>query len=327
MQDRTGTHDEASRRLSVVPLPGVHRIAAIVLNHRTPDLALDCLESVARTLDPARDTIVVVDNASGDGSAERIRTGILERGLQGVTVIESPRNDGFAAGNNVGIRAVEASAYLLLNSDTLVRPGAAELLWEALERDSSRALAAPRLEGLSGDAQISCFRDHSPWSELISSAGTGVVRRLLARWDVPLPVHDEAFSPDWVSFAAVLVSRRAIDRVGLLDEGYFMYFEDADYARRIRAAGMHVWYEPAARVVHLRGRSSPVKRLTAARKRRPRYYYASRSRYFLRARGLSGWIAANLLWTAGRCMSFVREILGDRDRPHVERETLDIWIR
>lgn len=304
---------------------GSVRVAVVVLNYRTPALVLDCVPTVWNAVDPDRDAVLVVDNASGDGSAEHIREGLAERGLGKVGVVEAEQNRGFAAGNNVGIRAVDARAYLLLNSDTLVRPGAVEALWAALEADPKCGIVAPRLEWPDGEPQISCFRDFSPWSELIAGSATGPVRRLLARWDVPVPVRDGGFAPEWVSFAAVMIRREALESAGLLDEGFFMYFEDADHCRKVRAAGFGVWYEPRARVVHLRGGSSPVKKLTRERKRRPRYFYASRARYFRNAYGGVGLLAANLAWTLGRGIAWLREVFQGRERHTVERELQDIW--
>jgi len=301
------------------------RIAAIVLNYRTPALVLDCLASLVPELDPARDAIVVVDNASGDDSVELVRRGVAEHGWKGVRLVESPRNDGFAAGNNVGIRAVTAHAYLLLNSDTLVRPGAVSRLLETLDSDPRLGIVSPRLEWPDATPQISCFRLHTPWSELIYTAGTGPVRSLLARWDVPLEVADEPFEPGWTSFAAVMIRGSVFEQVGLLDEGFFMYYEDVDYCRRAAHAGWRIRHEPRARVVHLRGQTSPVKALSAARKRRPRYYYASRSRYFRNAYGRAGLLVANLFWTAGRAVAFARELVGSKESHAVERELLDIW--
>jgi GT2 family glycosyltransferase len=302
------------------------RVAAVVLNYRTPDLVVDCVESVLRALDPTRDIALVVDNASGDGSAEKIRRVLVERGWTGrVRLVEAAENAGFAAGNNVGIRAVDAEAYLLLNSDTLVRPGAVETLFAALDADPELGLVSPRLEWPDGTPQVSCFRLHSPWSELIAGSGTGPIRSLLARWDVPLAVRETPFEPEWTSFAAVMLRRETVERVGLLDEGFFMYFEDADYCRRVWRHGLRVRHIPEARVVHLRGGSSPVKALSAARKRRPRYYYASRSRFFRRAYGTAGLLAANLMWTLGRGVAGLRQVLGRKRRHTVERELLDLW--
>jgi GT2 family glycosyltransferase len=301
------------------------RVAAIVLNYRTPALVLDCLETLVPELDPVRDAAVVVDNASGDDSGEVIRRGIAERGWKSVRLIVAERNGGFAAGNNIGIRTVSAGAYLLLNSDTLVRPGAIAHLLGALESDPRIGIVSPRLEWPDETPQISCFRLHTPWSEMIDTAATGPIRCLLSRWDVPIPVADAPFEPEWTSFAAVLIRGAAVERVGPLDEGFFMYYEDVDYCRRVRQAGWRILHEPRARVVHLRGGSSPVKALQAARKRRPRYFYASRSRYFRNAYGPLGLLAANLAWTVGRGIALARELAGQK-KPHaVERELLDTW--
>jgi GT2 family glycosyltransferase len=301
------------------------RIAAIVLNYRTPELVEDCLRSIVPELRSGVDRIVVVDNASGDGSAERIDRFIQQQGSPMVELVESPVNGGFAAGNNVGIRSVEAQAYLLLNSDTLVRPGAPEQLWATLQSDARIGLCSPRLEWLDGTPQISCFRYHSPFSELIAGSRTGPIRTMLDHWDVPLPLRNEPFDPQWTSFAAVMIRREVFERVGLLDEGFFMYYEDVDFCRRAVESGFRVHHDPRPRVVHLRGGSSPVKELTAARKRRPRYYYESRSRYFRKAYGQQGPLLANGLWTVGRSVAWLREHLG-RKLPHtVEREFLDNW--
>jgi GT2 family glycosyltransferase len=122
-----------------------------------------------------------------------------------------------------------------------------------------------------------------------------------------------------------MIRAEVIHSIGALDENYFMYFEDADYCRCAERAGFEVWQEPAARVVHLRGQSSPVKRLHAARQRLPRYYYASRSRYFRKQFGRSGWLAANLLWTTGRGVAWLRETLGAKERHTVEHQLWDNW--
>jgi GT2 family glycosyltransferase len=301
------------------------RLAAVIVNYRTPDLVVECVASLVPQLDGGRDAVVVVDNASGDGSVERIRAAIAERGWRAVQLVASERNGGLSAGINLGIREVPARAFLILNSDTLLRPGAVERLLATLEGDGSIGLVGPRLEGLDGAPQISCFRQPTPWSELIRGAATGPVRRLLARWEVPLAVRDEPHDADWVSFAAVLVRAEVFARVGSMDEGYFLFFEDVDFCRLARRAGFRVCHEPRARVVHLRGRSTPVKALHAARRRRPRYWYQARSRFFRRAYGPAGLLGANLLFTIGRAVALPRELLGLKDRHTVERELVDVW--
>jgi GT2 family glycosyltransferase len=301
------------------------RIAVVILNYRTPELVVDCLRSVATEVQSDTDCVVVVDNASGDDSVRIIRQEIERSGWRHVRLIESPNNGGFAAGNNFGIRSVDAVAYLLLNSDTIVRAGAPRTLFEALQQAPDIGLSSPRLEWPDGEPQISCFKFHTPLSEIIGGSQTGPVRRLLARWDVPTAVAESVTEPEWTSFAAVMIRKEVIERVGGLDEGFFMYYEDVDYCRKARQHGFRIVNEPKAHIVHLRGGSSPVKALQRARKRRPRYYYASRSRYFRNAYGGLGPVMANACWTAGRAISLVRELCGNKIPHTVEREFVDNW--
>jgi GT2 family glycosyltransferase len=113
-----------------------------------------------------------------------------------------------------------------------------------------------------------------------------------------------------------------------MDDGYFMYFEDIDFARRARKAGWDIRYVPKANVVHLRGGTSSVKAAINERRRIPKYYYEARSRYFAKFYGgAPGLWFTNLLWTAGRTVSFLREVLRTK-KPHTcENEFRDNWTR
>jgi N-acetylglucosaminyl-diphospho-decaprenol L-rhamnosyltransferase len=302
-----------------------HRVAVVVLNYCTPELALEAARSAAEDLDVDRDVVLIVDNDSPDGSADIIERGLVERALAGVRLIRSDTNGGFAAGNNVGIRAVSAEIYWLLNSDTIVQPGASAAMLAALDSADDIGLASPLLCWEDGQPQISAFRFASPLSEVIRATQTGLVRRLLEAWDVPLGVQTERTIVPWTSFASVMIKRRVLEVVGLLDEGYFMYFEDADYCRSAKRAGFRVVHEPAGRVVHLRGKSSPVKEATRLRKPRPRYYYAARNRYFRRGFGPFGALLANLTWTLGLGVALPREAFGSNKSARVQGEFLDNW--
>lgn len=311
----------------IVASAGGHdrELTVVIVNYRTPDLTLDALQSLAGEIDPEQHAAVVVDNASGDGSAERIESGIAERGWTWARVVRSASNGGFSAGNNAGMDAARARFYLLLNSDAYVRPGALAELLAAARAHPEAGIVAPRLEWPDGRAQISCFRYRSPASELIESAGTGLVTRLLARWDVPLHDQQDVARPDWTSFACVLLREELRQAIGGMDEGYFMYFDDIDHCRRARRAGFEVLYWPRARVVHLRGGTSPLKQASAARERLPAYYYASRSRYFAKFYGRTGLLAANLLWLIGRAISWSRELVGSKSAHVCEGASRDIW--
>lgn len=308
-------------------------IAVIIVNYRTPEMTVDCLRSLAdETSSGVSLRAVVCDNHSDDGSTEKIVAAIEANGWTSwARVIPLAQNGGFAFGNNAGLREelrhAENSSFLLLNSDTVVRPGAIAQLLEGARSRPDAGVIAPRLEYLDGTAQISCFRNPSPVTEFLAAARTGPLTRLLKRHEIPLPVSDSPIEMEWASFACVLIRREVIERVGLLDEGYFMYYEDVDYCRAIRSAGWRVVYWPEAHVVHLRGGTSPVKSLTAARKRRPRYYYESRSRYLAKFYGHLGLWTANLMWWCGRTISFARERLGNKAPHTCSGEGRDIWIR
>lgn len=302
-------------------------LAVVILNYRTAPLVVDCLRSLAGQLRPGAERAVVVDNDSGDGSAESIAAAIRAEGWNDwAELVESGANRGFSAGNNAGIQAADAEAYLLLNSDAFVRPGAIAEFRAALAAEPDVDMFAPRLEWPDGRPQRSVFRFHSARSEFERSAGTGFVSRLFAGRVVAPPVTGERVAFEWASFAAILIRRRVFERIGMLDEGYFLYFEDVDFCRRAALAGCRTLHWPEARVVHLRGASGPVKERIARRERPPGYYFASRSRYFGKFHGRLGLWTANLAWLLGRCISWPRELFTRKQRHLCEKEGRDIWL-
>jgi hypothetical protein len=302
-------------------------LGIVIINYRTPALVRNCVASLGPALEALDARVAIVDNFSNDGSAEELAgwlmTGELWKGR--VFLIRSASNEGFSGGNNIGIKALDAAHYLLLNSDALARPGALKAMLDASARESGAGVIAPRLEDEDGTAQISCFRFHSPLSEFLSAAQTRPLDRIFSFAVVPLAVSDAPIDCDWASFACVLLKRAAVDDVGLMDEGYFMYFEDADYCRALKEKGWRVIYEPSARVVHLRGGSSPVKSSMRAKKRPPAYYYAARTRYFRKWCGPFGHYAANLMWLLGRGVARLRALAGKPAPALCDHQGADQW--
>ncbi len=302
-------------------------LGVVVINYRTPALIRDCLAALAPDLEALDARVAVVDNFSNDGSAEEIGRW-LELGepwMARAQVIRSRTNSGFSGGNNQGIAALDADFFLLLNSDAIVRPGALAALLGAAAREKDAGILAPRLEDPDGTAQVSCFRFHSPLSEFLGAAQTGPLDALFSFAVVPAPVADHPTDCQWVSFACVLIRREAFDAAGPMDEGYFMYFEDADYCQLVRRAGYRIVNDPAARVVHLRGGTAPVKALMKAKKRPPAYYYAARTRYFRKWHGPPGPIAANVLWLLGRGVARLRALAGKPSPLLCEEQGKDQW--
>ena len=215
-----------------------------------------CIESLVSAPPALAHDITVVDNASTDGALDAVR-----RRWPRVRALALDRNVGFAAANNRGIRATAGARVLLLNSDTIVPPGAIDSLATRLDAHPDAAVAGPRLVDGAGVPEISFGAMISPFAELRQKTiGALYARRLppVTGW-VARATRRERFV-DWVSGACLLVHRADAEAVGLLDERFFLYTEDVDFCASIRARGRRVLFTPAAEVVHLRGRS----RATAA---------------------------------------------------------------
>lgn len=302
------------------------QLAIVIVNFRTPDFITDCLTTLLPELEGLKVRVVVVDNNSADRSPEIIRAWINQHDAsEKLLLVQSEHNSGFAAGNNLGIKSCSARHYLLLNSDTLVRPDAIRIIMDTAKRFPEAGLISPRLEWPDGTGQESCFQFLTPFSELIAASQTGLIARLFNRYIVAWPVQTQISRPQWTSFACVLVRAEVFQQVALLDDGYFMYFEDVEFCHRARKAGWEIVHNPEARVVHLRGGSSPVKEQTRLKKRVSKYFYESRTRYFYQTYGWLGLTSANLLWLAGRIVSGIRQLLGRSDKAVSEKKWLDIW--
>jgi GT2 family glycosyltransferase len=307
-------------------------LLVVIVCYKVPDLTIDCLETLVpelRQLGAAK--VVVCENGTGPESVRQLQEAIERNGWSDVVMLKAlEHNRGFTGGNNAVLDEVlswlEPPRYcLLLNADTLVRPGGLRTLLQAGESDPTAGVISPRLEWPDGTGQGSCFYDHSPLHEFITAASTGPISRTFRRGHGTVPLQNDGCYVEWTSFACALIRREVFYDTGGLDPGYFLYYDDPDFCRRARSCGWRVLHQPDARVVHLRGRSNPVKTQSAQRSRRSRYWYESRARYYAKFYGLPGLWAANILWTLGRVISLTRELVG-RKEPHTcKREWLDIW--
>jgi len=301
-------------------------LSIVIINFRTPKFITDCLSTLFPELEEIDARVVVVDNHSEDASPMLIKEWLAEHDKDSkVLFIQSDTNAGFSAGNNLGIKALDAKYYLLLNSDTLVRPGAIQSILDTIALYPKAGLVSPRLEWTDGTGQESCFRYPNPFSEFMASAQTGFIDRMLNRYIVPMPVQTRLAGPEWTSFACVLIRREVFQQIGLLDEGYFMYFEDTEFCHRARKAGWEIMHNPEARVIHLHGGSSPLEQNKSLKKRLPSYYYESRTRLFFQTNGRLGLIVANLMWWLGRMVSKSRQLLGRSDKAAIKDQWIDIW--
>ena len=306
----------------------MRQIVVSIINFRTGDLTRACVQSVLDDLGGIDGEVVVVDNASGDGSAEMLRDWIdsLPDGTP-VKLVQSETNSGFSGGHNQGIAAAQAAYYLVLNSDSVLRPGFLAQMIAAAEAAPKAGLISPSILGEDQQPTVGAFRFHSPASELMRAAKTGPLDALLKRKRVPIPPPiSEPEQVDWVSFACVMLRAEMITDIGPMDEGYFLYYEDSEYCLRARRAGWGIAHVPQAAAVHYQGGSGTLVEDERARKRLPAYYYASRTRFLYQAHGRVGLIAANLMWHLGRGIAQLRRLLGKPVPAANEQEYRDIWI-
>ena len=301
-------------------------LAVSIINYRTGEMTIAAAASVLEALGERQARVVIVDNASGDGSAEEIAAWIETRGDNRLSLVRSATNSGFSGGHNQGMAAAPgAEFYLILNSDALLKPGFFETILAAAEANPRAGLIAARLEWDDGTPQQSCFRFAGPASELIRGAATGPVTKLLSRYVVALDLPPEPAAIEWASFACIMLRGEMVRAIGPMDEGYFLYFEDAEYALRARRAGWSVIHEPRARAVHFRGGSGPVKKMHAAKKRLPAYCWRSRTRFMRQAYGPMGPFLANFAWGLGRAISHTRRFALKPVPLAHEAEWRDIW--
>ena len=227
------------------------RLSIVIVTYNSRRHIDACLESLTGRSPMVDHEIVVVDNASADGTADAVRGR-----WPAVRVIDAGGNLGFAAANNVGIRQTSGELVLLLNPDTIARPQAIDTLVALLDSRRDAAVAGPRLVDATGRAELSFGAMISPLAELRQKIlVTGNDRRaaLISRYVDALTRRRRHVG--WVSGACLLVRRADADAVGLMDERYFMYTEDVDFCAAIRARGRRVLFTPDAEVVHLRGQS------------------------------------------------------------------------
>jgi GT2 family glycosyltransferase len=220
-------------------------LAIVIVSHNTKAELENCLRSLQQHPPHLSHEIVVVDNASQDGSVDAVRSK-----WPAVRTIALSRNIGFAAANNNGIRQTASELVLVLNSDTLVTEDAIDRLVAALRELPRAAVVGPRIVDGNGRPELSFGRMITPLAELRQKA---LVRfGSAARID---RMTSQTREVDWVTAACLLVRRRDAEAIGLFDERFFMYCEDVDFCAAIRARGGAVYFSPAAEIVHLRGRS------------------------------------------------------------------------
>lgn len=254
-------------------------VSFVIVNYNTLTLTKDCVQSISNQREAPPYEIIIVDNASPDGSGAKLAQALGKK----AQVIRAERNLGFGAANNLGAQAAAGRYLFLVNSDTLLPPNC---LWEMVEMADKHAeygLLAPRvlLPGRRRDTQPASF------------GRTATIGRLLSRRnDLPssyLDKFDEIAPCDWVTGAAMLIPADVFWSVGGFDSRYFMYWEDQDLCTSIRRAGWKIGVVPDTTITHLGGRSIKLN------KDRYKLYDQSQRTFILKHQGLTALVVFLLI--------------------------------
>lgn len=298
------------------------RLLIVLVNYHGHDLTVDCLKSLKPELDALPEaTVGLCDNGSGEDEVQRLANSLAELDLgERLAFTAIYPNRGFTGGNNEIIRTALASdhppeAVLLLNNDTIVPPGAISKLVEFLDQHSDVAVCGSRLEYPDGESQRAARRVLTCVSEFESYARIGLVSRLLSRWLVAPPERDEPHICGWVPGAALMVRREVFERVGLLDEDLYTYFDDVDFCLRASRAGWPTWYVPKSRIVHLVGKTTGITTTENRPNRRPSYWFWARRHYFLKNFGAWHATCADIAAIMGLCVWKLRLALSNKPNP------------
>jgi len=241
-------------------------ITIIILSYNTYDLTLQCLTALSKTdWGSLTHEIILVDNASTDKTVERIK-----KKFSDVRVIKNSKNIGFAAGNNVGIREAKGRYLLLLNSDTEVNPGTLKTMIEFMDTHTEAGASTCRLVLPDGSMDPACHRGFpTPWngfSYYVKLESVFPKTKLFGGYHMGYKDIAVPHEVDAISGAFFMVRKEVIQEVGMLDEAYFMYAEDIDWAYRIKEHGWEIWFNPDTAALHHkkksgRGHSDQKKRI------------------------------------------------------------------
>lgn len=251
-------------------------VTVSIVNWNTRDELRECLRSVL-SQEGADFEAVVVDNASSDGSAQTVRADFQDQ----VILVANSSNIGFGAAHNQAMRIARGRYVFLMNPDAklLERDGLARMI-EHMDENPGVGILGPRIQNPDGTLQFSARRfptmfaaafRHTVWGKLFPR-NRFVRRYLMTDW-----AHDMTAEVDWLSGAAMLVRRKMLDEIGLMDEGYFMYCEDIDLCKRAKMAGWKVVYLPLANVAHRIGAASDQNPIAMIKQ-----HHKSMLRYFLK---------------------------------------------
>jgi len=282
------------------------KVSVIIVNYNSSKYVVKLLESLTPIIQSFC-SVIVVDNCSADDSVTVIKK-YLDEGYptSNIKFITSMVNGGFSYGNNLAIKDILSNANIpdfiyLLNPDTdVTQLNCIETLVNFMLQHPEVGITGSRLLAEDHSVQCSAFRFPSIISEFASALRLSFIDSLIEKWRVvPKNIPNEASNVDWVAGASMLIRRDVIEDIGLMDEGYFLYFEETDFCLQARRKGWQCWYIPDSEVIHYVGQSTGVISGDKRRTSRPKYWFESRQRYFIKNHGFLYTVFADMAWGVG----------------------------
>lgn len=308
-------------------------LLTVILNWRTAAMTLQSAEAALREMQGIPGAITIVDNDSGDGSYETLLAEVAARGWDRletpVRVLQSGRNGGFGAGNNVGIRAGLPPEFsggsrpdyvYILNSDAFPDAGAIRALYDHLNAHPVTGFAGSFIHGDDGMPHRTAFRFPSVLGEFEASIRFGPVSRLLSRYIVAQPIPEETMRVDWLAGASLMMRQDVLDVIGSFDERFFLYFEETELCHRATAAGYPIDYVVTSSVTHIGSVSTGMKTWA----RMPRYWFDSRLYYFTKVHGRGYAALATISLVFGSMLWRLRLLIQRKDRGDPPRFLRDL---
>jgi N-acetylglucosaminyl-diphospho-decaprenol L-rhamnosyltransferase len=307
-------------------------IGIIIVNYKTAALTVECLSALSDELGSVEFKTIVVDNDSQDGSDSEISSAIDKHNWsKWASLVCSGKNGGFSYGNNVAIRQFlslpEPPKYIyLLNSDTVVKPGAVYTLMAFMDERPKAGITGSRLETEDGTGRNSCFQFHNFLTECANGFSLSLVSKMLSKWVHPAVVPDSPCLKDWVAGASMMIRTDVFYKVGLMDESYFLYYEEMDFCLQVHKGGWECWFVPESRVLHLEGQSTGVNNKSIAPRRRPKYWFESRRRYFVKNFGKLHAMTADIVWLLGMLTWKLRNIIQRKESKYPPHFFMDACV-
>lgn len=262
-------------------------LSIIIVNFNTHSLTRECLLSLEQAkTDGDSWEVIVVDNGSERQDVEDLYEFIKEKPKRAdfIEILESPSNVGFSAGNNIGMKKAVGACILLLNSDTEVPKNSIQVALQELKKDTSAGVLTTKLVLPRGNIDPACHRGFpTPWAALTYFTGLEKLfptSPVFSQYHMGYKNMSVVHEIDAPSGAFFLVKREVIEKVGLLDEDYFMYGEDIDWAYRIKQAGYKILYDPNVSVFHKKKQSGRANTNKQVKKRTTMFFYQTMQLFY-----------------------------------------------